>query len=111
MGVTPTGMWDSSSYAAAGNLTADEAWEAFMNSGGDPILDDPSLTVDMQSVLSLGYGPISAEALAELEKRGEVERYLDGNLIKFRRTTSMPAPSRTVRDMMGGSLPINRIGL
>ena len=35
MGVTPTGMWDSSSYAAAGNLTADEAWEAFMNSGGD----------------------------------------------------------------------------
>lgn len=111
MGITPTGMWDGNSYAAAGNLTADEAWEAFMNSGGDPILDDPSLTVDMQSVLSLGYGPISAEALAELEKRGEVERYLDGNLIKFRRTTSMPAPSRTVRDMMGGSLPINRIGL
>lgn len=33
MGVTPTGMWDSSSYAAAGNLTADEAWEALLNSG------------------------------------------------------------------------------
>ena len=86
-------------------------WMENKNNRGDPILDDPSLTVDMQSVLSLGYGPISAEALAELEKRGEVERYLDGNLIKFRRTTSMPAPSRTVGDMMGGSLPINRIGL
>ena len=86
-------------------------WMENKNNRGDPILDDPSLTVDMQSVLSLGYGPISAEALAELEKRGEVERYLDGNLIKFRRTTPMPAPSRTVGDVMGGSLPINRIDL
>ena len=33
MGVTPTGMWDGSSAKAAGNLTADEAWRALLNSG------------------------------------------------------------------------------
>lgn len=27
LGITPTGMWDSASSGAAGNLTADEAWQ------------------------------------------------------------------------------------
>lgn len=44
-----------------------------------------NLTVDMGSVLDLGYGPISDSRLAELEAAGEIESYQDGNKIKFRR--------------------------
>lgn len=43
------------------------------------------MTVDMQSVLSLGYGPISEDRLAQLVNSGQVEEYVDGNKIKFRK--------------------------
>ncbi|MEQ2618371.1 hypothetical protein AAAT94_14515 [Intestinimonas aquisgranensis] len=44
--------------------------------------------IDNASVLALGFGPISAERLAELENRGVIQSYLDGGLIKFRRIGS-----------------------
>ena len=44
--------------------------------------------VDNASVLALGFGPISAERLAELESQGIIQSYLDGGLIKFRRIAS-----------------------
>ena len=44
--------------------------------------------VDNASVLALGFGPISAERLAELESQGIIQSYLDGGLIKFRRVAS-----------------------
>ena len=50
--------------------------------------------VDLDSVLSLGYGPISADYLDELEKSGEVESYVDNGMIKFRKKkeqTSSPS--------------------
>lgn len=42
-------------------------------------------TIDMNSVLKLGYGPISASRLSELVSQGAVEQYKEGGKIKFRR--------------------------
>ncbi len=44
-------------------------------------------TVDQDSVLALGYGPISAARLAELENQGIIESYTSGGKIKFRKTS------------------------
>ena len=54
------------------------------DSGGDQD-EEQSLTVDMDSVIQLGYGPVSEDYLAELEASGEIESYVDGNKIKFRK--------------------------
>ena len=43
-------------------------------------------TIDMDSVLALGYGPISEAKLASLVKSGVVEQYTSGGKIKFRKT-------------------------
>ena len=42
-------------------------------------------TVDMNSVLALGYGPISASRLNDLVKQGVVQEYTEGNKIKYRK--------------------------
>lgn len=49
--------------------------------------------VDNASVLALGFGPISAERLAELESQGIIQSYLDDGLIKFRRIGSVGSNS------------------
>lgn len=51
-----------------------------------------SYTVDMNSVLQLGYGPIDGDSLANLEAQGKIESYTDGNLIKFRKTSAVSTP-------------------
>ena len=43
-------------------------------------------TVDMQSVIDLGYGPIGPERLNQLIAQGEVVEYRDGNKLKYKRT-------------------------
>ena len=43
-------------------------------------------SIDMQSVLALGYGPISASKLSQLEDKGLVESYTSGGKIKFRKS-------------------------
>lgn len=53
------------------------------NGGAEDYLDNAE--VDMNSVLSLGYGPISEDTLAELEARGEIESYVEDGKIRFRR--------------------------
>lgn len=58
----------------------------WMESGGSTESDYDGATVDMTSVINLGYGPISEEYLAELEARGEIESYVEDGKIKFRRT-------------------------
>lgn len=54
--------------------------------------DNQSYTIDMNSVLQLGYGPIDSDSLANLEAQGKIESYTDGNLIKFRKVST---PSKT----------------
>lgn len=52
--------------------------------------------IDMNSVLQLGYGPITSDSLASLEAQGKIESYTDGNLIKFRKVqSSTPTTSTT----------------
>lgn len=43
------------------------------------------VTVDMKSVLGLGYGPIDDAELDRLVSSGQVDEYQEGNRIKFRR--------------------------
>lgn len=50
-------------------------------------------TVDMSSVIDLGYGPISEEYLAELEASGEIESYIEDGKIKFRKTGRSSLPT------------------
>jgi DNA polymerase III alpha subunit (gram-positive type) len=45
-------------------------------------------TVDMSSVLALGYGPISASRLNQLVKSGVIEEYVSGGKLKYRKTAS-----------------------
>lgn len=45
-----------------------------------------SAEIDMQSVLALGYGPISASRLAELENQGLITSYTSGGKIKFKKS-------------------------
>lgn len=42
-------------------------------------------TPDMKSVLSLGYGPISAGKLNSLIEKGIVQEYVDGDKLKYRK--------------------------
>lgn len=65
------------------------------SSGGDG--DETEATVDMQSVLALGYGPLSADALAELEDRGEIYSRVENGKIVFYRTTPVAASSAISR--------------
>ena len=44
-----------------------------------------SVSVDMQSVLDLGYGPISAEKLNSLVSQGIIEEYTEGGKLKYRK--------------------------
>ena len=43
-------------------------------------------SVDLASVLALGYGPISSDKLASLEDQGVIESYEENGKIKFRKT-------------------------
>ena len=47
-------------------------------------------TIDMNSVLKLGYGPISEQELDRLVRAGQVEEYVENGKLKFRRKTQTP---------------------
>lgn len=52
---------------------------------GQSTIDVNSATVDMDSVLSLGYGPISAKKLDELISSGEVIEYEENGKLKYKK--------------------------
>jgi hypothetical protein len=52
--------------------------------GGGTINKGNSGSIDMQSVLALGHGPINAAKLNELVASGEVEEYVENGVTKFR---------------------------
>lgn len=81
----------SSSYVPAPSYSGSSSG----NSGG-------GYTVDMNSVLQLGYGPISSDSLANLEAQGKIQSYTDGNLIKFRKVST---PSTTTNKTSNMFLP------
>jgi len=56
-----------------------------------------SPTIDMNSVLALGYGPISEARLSQLVDQGLVEQYVSGNKIKFRKSAYTNKQSMLLR--------------
>lgn len=55
-------------------------------SGADDGNSSGGLKIDMNSVLQLGYGPISETRLNELVASGQVEEYEENGYLKFRKT-------------------------
>jgi hypothetical protein len=49
---------------------------------------EQKVTVDMSSVLALGYGPISASRLDELVRNGIVTEYRDGDKLKYKKSAT-----------------------
>lgn len=62
-------------------------WKNHLLESGDGEKSQEDLPVDMDSVLALGYGPISEAYLADLVKKGEVEMYAEDGKTKFRKAT------------------------
>ena len=56
-----------------------------------------SPTVDMQSVLDLGYGPISAETLAKKVATGEIIQYTEGGKIKYKKPNASQFVAATIK--------------
>ena len=64
----------------------DGAYEAtYGGNGAEATGNEEDAVVDMNSVLSLGYGPISEDTLAKLEADGQIASYVENGKIKFRR--------------------------
>ena len=53
--------------------------------------DEP--TVDMKSVINLGYGPISAAELDRLVSSGQVIEYEENGKLKYKRATPLKSNS------------------
>lgn len=73
------------------SLEAEEAKSATINKSSKSAAvnkssnSDNSVTVDMDSVLDLGYGPISAKKLDELISAGEVIEYEENGKLKYKK--------------------------
>lgn len=57
-----------------------------------PPSENKKLTIDQDSVLALGYGPISESKLNELVKSGEIKEVIDGNVIRFVKVNKPSVP-------------------
>lgn len=64
--------------------------------------DFETLKFDQNSVLELGYGPISPARLQELIDAGEVEEYKENGWIKYRRIKKEPTPAAGLDFTMSG---------
>lgn len=64
--------------------------------------DNQNATIDMNSVIALGYGPIGADRLAELEASGKIERYYEDGKIKFRKKQNNILDALNRPGMIGG---------
>ena len=88
----------NSSYSKNRSKTTNKTYKSSVNkssvskegfgttSGKIPSSGSSKATIDMNSVLALGYGPISASRLNELEEQGIIQSYKSGNKIKFKKS-------------------------
>ena len=58
------------------------------SSSGSSSSNDGQPTVDLNSVIELGYGPISANYLADLEAKGEIVSYVENGKIKYKKVNT-----------------------
>ncbi len=94
---TTSSKGSSGSSSSSGNSKSTSKKSTKSSSGAKAVhVDDVigeskssgSPTVDMNSVLALGFGPISESKLNSLIKSGVVEEYVSGGKIKFRLSSS-----------------------
>lgn len=71
-----TGVWDIDKDAD--DVTETETTETES--------DEPKVTVNEKSVMELGFGPVTGDQLADMEKAGVITSYRNGNSIYFERT-------------------------
>lgn len=96
LGVTADGYWGPATQAAAGGLSADEAWEIMSGGSGDGTGDDGSDDASLSdlntaSVLNLGLGPIDFDTVERLVEEGKVEVYQSGGRVSVRWTNGYNA--------------------
>lgn len=79
----------SSSKSSSGKKTISKSQaakiDAALTGKKSPAKKSESVSVDMKSVLNLGYGPISATTLNRLVSQGKVEEYTEGGKLKYRK--------------------------
>jgi hypothetical protein len=51
--------------------------------------DKKNPPIDTNSVMALGFGPISASTIRNMEKQGMVERYIEDGKVKFRKNVKL----------------------
>ena len=61
--------------------------------GGGNTPENGELTIDMASVINLGYGPINEAKLNELVASGQVREVVDGNVIRFEKVEQPQTPN------------------
>ena len=74
-------------------LAALEMYQVEMGGTEEPLTTP---TVDLGSVLNLGYGPIGSDQLADLENQGVIESYVEDGKIKLQKT------GRSAPSILGG---------
>lgn len=85
-----------SSYISGGNKST----------GAGAVIDNgttPMSSATQQSILALGYGPISGAELDRLVASGEVEEYTVNGVVKFRKTKKATS---TVQNPLGSTLKL-----
>lgn len=92
---TLLGFYDEATLNAAGITNGSKKAETPTAS------DMESLGFDQNSVLELGYGPISEARLSELIDQGLVEMYVENGKIRFRRIIKEPTPADRFDFTMG----------
>jgi hypothetical protein len=78
------GLTDEALLNAGFTIKSESKTQTQKNTGNNANTESQS-QIDMQSVIDLGYGPISAKTLDELVRSGKVEEYEENGVIKFRK--------------------------
>lgn len=82
-----SGSKSSSKKSSSGKKTISKSEAKTISNAvsGKKATKKDSVSVDMQSVLNLGYGPISATTLNRLVSQGKVEEYTSNGKLKYRK--------------------------
>jgi hypothetical protein len=78
--VTDSNTTSNKTKVTNSNTRIGNGWSNYVKTG-------TSNTIDMNSVLSLGYGPISESYLDQLVSQGKVVEYVENGKIKFKKAT------------------------
>lgn len=101
-----SGGGSGGSKSSGGSSSSGSVNKTSAGSGSTSNSSSSGATIDMDSVLSLGYGPISASKLNQLVAEGKAVKYVENGKIKFKKTVKLPTSkheksSSTVKSYAG----------